>query len=328
MNKPLRLYDNTRIAAFRKCPRYFYFRHVRHWKSKKENRLPLIFGQCWHTAMEIIWPMLVAGEDKTKIMHTAIAGWTQKWIEEGMPPPKEIDYELQKELSPRTPGVAIEMLVEYIDSRWERIQKDGLELVSCEQAFIVPLDPDDDSLFYIGKMDKVVRQRGKFRAIEHKTTTAYKKGGGFRNQFLDSFSPNSQVDGYLYALHLTYPGKVGGVWVDAALVHKEDRAFTFIPVERQLPQLDMWLWEVRSWIDDIEANKVHLDTVVSSDDKYMAAYRKNTDSCWDFNSACEFLDLCKMWPNPHGKPLPNGYEENPWNPLDHLPPVKIPGEEK
>lgn len=310
----LRLYDNTRISAFKRCPRYYYFRHVLDWDTTSK-KVALVYGGAWHAAMEIVWPAMVAKKPKEEIAEMAFLAWVQYWTGEGLPYP--MSYEDQQTYSPRTPGNAQEMLYEYIDTRYPEVASGSIELISCEKAFVVPLDPEDDTLFYVGKIDKVIRQRGRHRAIEHKTTTAYRKDGKFSPTFLDSFSPNSQVDGYLYALHMTYPDEVSGVWVDAALVHKTETAFKFIPIERQLRHLDGWLWDTRTWIDQIEAHTAQLEHC-SASDPYMAAFPKNTNSCFDFNTSCAFIDLCKMWPNPIGKPVPGGYEVRRWDPLDHI----------
>lgn len=314
-----RLYDNTRISAYRRCPRFYFYRHVKHWEVDAK-RIPLIFGECWHRAMDMVWRELIEGLDLQTVVEDAYAEFVDAWVQQGMPHPREIDYELEKELSPRTPGRAQEMLIAYAAKRQQSLQSGDFELLACEKPFAVPLDPEVDNLFYIGKMDKVVKRRGKHGVIEHKTTTAYKKTDSenkIRTTFVDSFSPNSQVDGYLYAMHMMFPGDVFGVWVDASLVHKTEESFMFIPVERQLAQLDAWLWETRSVIDQIEANKDAL-AGISASDKYMSAFPKNTNSCFDFNSACPYLELCKAWPNPAGKPLPPGFIEEEWDPLKHI----------
>lgn len=312
----LRLYDNTRLSDFKRCPRYFYYRHEQGW-LKDTTELSLIFGSSWHRAMDQIWPLILEGEDKEEIIAAGNIAFLNEWISNGLP--AELDYEAEKEWSPRTPGIAFEMIVGYTTQRYRQIRED-FELLHIEKPFAVPLDPNDPTLFYIGKMDKVVRRRGRPGTIEHKTTTAYSKSSKFRSTFVDSFSPNSQVDGYAYALHMLFPGeKVGGVWVDAALVHKtENDAFMFIPVERQIQQLDGWLWETRSWIDQIEGNRIMAAEFVEPGDPYMAAFPKNTNSCFDFNRSCQYLDLCKAWPNPIGKPLPPGYTAKKWDPLEHL----------
>jgi hypothetical protein len=238
----MRLYDNTRIKDFRRCPRYYYFRHYRHWKHNGDKAWPLAFGAAWGEAQNVIWPGLCAG-NTDGLIQAAYDAFCAEWQKFDMPFPMSMQDE--EEMSPRTPGTALEMIVNYVEDRKQQARE--MELIAVERPFVVPLDPQDDTLFYVGRMDKVVRRRGKVLAIEHKTTTAYKKsnsGVPFRGAFLESFSPESQVDGYLFALHMDFPGKVGGVWVDAALVHKTvNDGFTFIPVERQLQHLDAWLWE-------------------------------------------------------------------------------------
>lgn len=311
----MRLYDNTRLSDYKRCPKFYYYRHVRHWAPERKS-MPLIFGGAWHAAMDVVWPGLIAKMPEQALVEEGWRAFLRYWTAEGMPP--ELSLEQEQEYSPRTPGNAYEKLVGYVAAR-KRIAGD-YEILHIERPFAVPLDPDDDSLFYVGKIDKIVQltHTDRVRGIEHKTTTAYSKASKFRSSFTDSFSPNSQVDGYLYALHLMYPGKVAGVWVDAALVHKTDEGFMFIPVERQIDHLDSWLFDVHRWIAAIEADKVALGAVQPTD-KYMAAFPKNTNSCWDFSVSCPYLDLCKAWPNPVGKPTPPEYVDTVWDPLKEIP---------
>lgn len=269
--------------------------------------------------MEIVWELiLTTKQSQEEVYRAGRAAFEEEWLARGQE--LKLDMETEKLQSPRTAMVAAEMLIGYVAARY-RLKAD-YELVSIERPFIVPLDPNDPTLFYIGKIDKIVRQKaGKKRilGIEHKTTTAYRASERlkFKNTFLEGFSPNSQVDGYLYNLHMAFPGEVQGVWVDGALLHKKEEDFTFIPIERQLQHLDAWLWEVRYYIDAIEANIKALE-LVKPDDKYMAAFPKNTNSCHDFNASCQFLELCKAWANPVGKPTPKGYTLEHWDPLDHI----------
>jgi hypothetical protein len=313
----MRLYDNTRLTAYKRCPRYYFFRHVLHWETTG-LKAALVFGSSWHAAMDVIWSG-IRTKDRQELAREAYTAFLNTWLEAGMLHPDEMDYEMQKELSPRTPGHAMEMIVAYIETRAKTA--DDFELIHTERPFCVPIDPADPTLFYVGKIDKIVKRRGKIMGIEHKTTTAYKKDGPFRANFLDSFSPNSQVDGYLYTLHIMFPGEVGGVWVDASLVHKQEEGFQFIPIERQLGHLDTWLWEVRWWINSIEEQMKQL-AVNSPDDPYMRAFPKNTNSCFDFNTACAYHLPCKSWPNPLKQASetepPGGYVHSIWNPLDHI----------
>lgn len=305
----LRLYDNTRLSDYKRCPRLFFYRHIMHWKPQS-SRVPLIFGGAWHSVMEVIWEGL-KNTPRDELVKAAYSAFLGTWCEEGLPYP--LDFSTTEELAPRTPGQALEMIVGYIDYRAP--QANDFDVLSIEKPFIVPLDPKDPTLYYVGKIDKIVRYRGKILGIEHKTTTAYKKNGPFKSAFLDSFSPNSQVDGYLYALHMMFPGEVGGVWVDAALVHKSEEGFTFIPIEKTLRHLDSWIWETRDWIRQVEVQKAEL-ALTTETDPYMSAFPKNTNSCWDFNSSCAYMYLCKSWTNPLGKPVPSGFEVEQWDPLN------------
>src|SRR5262245_37123792 len=192
-NNKLRLYDNTRLSAYKTCPRMYYFRHVRHWKPDTAE-WALLFGASWHAAMDYIWSAYL-GEHPHKgsteeIARGAFSAWKDKWMAEGGPDPDEMDYTLIEELSPRTPGNAWEMIVAYVHDRKEQLR--SFKLVEVEKAFAVPLDTQEP-LFYIGKIDKLVIRDGKYLGLEHKTSTAYKKGGPFRSGFIDSFSPNAQV---------------------------------------------------------------------------------------------------------------------------------------
>lgn len=315
-DKTLRLYDNTRLSdGPRGCMRYFFFRHEMHW-NPAGKAYPLVFGGAWHEAMQTVWQGFSEGWDQQKLLKEGMKTFLKDWEAAGLDP-NPSQATIEEEYKQRHPGTAFEMLAGYIDRRYPWFKKEKVEILSIEKPFAVPLDPEEPDLFYIGKIDKIIRMRGRVLGIEHKTTTAYAKNGKFRAAFLESFSPNSQVDGYLFALHLMHPKKVGGVWVDAALVHKMEEGFKFIPQERQLAFLDSWLWETRTYIDTIERNREALKSCKPTD-KYLAAFPKNTECCYDFQSACPYLDICRAWPNPLGKPTPPGYKVERWDPLEHL----------
>lgn len=320
-----RLYDNTRIQDFRRCPRYYFFRHIRGWKRSGELATALAFGSAWHESMDVVWKMVSSdgSADSQQVVDAAYAAWVNKWVESGMPEPDELDSELATQLMPRVPPVALDMLYAYVSRRWSAIKQ--VKIIDVERPFAVPLTPDDPTLFYIGRMDKIVDPgNGAVRVIEHKTTTMSKGYGRgsepkIRPIYLDSYSPNSQVDGYLFALNLLYESyQRFEVWVDAALVHKSGEDFQFIPLEKQVAHLDSWLNDTHYWIANIEGEtRKVLDH--SPKDRVLAAFPKNTSSCLDYNRTCPYLDLCKARPNPLSwTEAPNGYVTDFWNPLDHI----------
>jgi hypothetical protein len=320
-----RYYDNTRIQEFRACPRKFYFRHIRDW-SHGGFSPPLLFGSSWHAAMDTLWPVFAEGDNSQNMTTEDLAqvgflGFMQEWEDGNGPDVSEMAIDEVKFLEPRTPMIALEMLYAYIDERRSLFQRDSFELLAVEQPFAVPLDPDDETLFYVGRLDKVISLGGDIIVVEHKTSSLYKKNGPFRSTFTDSFSPNSQIDGYLHAAHMLYGEKAKAIWIDGALVHKTIHdGFAIIPIERQLSQLDAWLWECRSWIDNIEGNWAALDAKDNVHDaKYMAAFPKNTSACQDFARNCPYIDLCKMWSNPSTRmDTPPGFDKEHWSPFDRL----------
>lgn len=185
---------------------------------------------------------------------------------------------------------------------------------------MVPLDPEE-TLFYVGRMDKIFKKSGLIHIGEHKTSSLYSKASGFRSTFIDSFSPNSQVDGYLHALHMLYGEKASSVWVDAALCHRDVHdIFKFIPVDRQTSQLSAWLYDTRWWIETIEESWARLDEIRDSGktEDFMTAFPKNTEACMDYGRSCPYLHLCKMVPNPIDIGTPEGYKKEIWSPFDRL----------
>jgi len=297
-----------------------------HWVSTGERRLPLIFGGAWHAAMDRLWETTSLNQPRSVVMDAAFGAFITYWIKEGMTPPHEIDLGLSDELMPRTPAVALEMLEDYYEKRQRSIQE--WEIIEIERPFAVPLDPEDETLFYIGRIDKIVRPtHTSVRGIEHKTTTAMRLDSTRKKQrispmYLESFSPNSQIDGYLYALNLLYPEESAArkidVFADPVLVHKVGQDAQFVPVDRQVPHLDNWLGETHSWVDQIEAQRTALQAV-SEADRYMNAFPKNTNSCFNFNSACPYLGLCKARANPlTWTEAPAGYKVERWDPLEHI----------
>jgi hypothetical protein len=336
----LELYDNTRISAFKSCPRLHFFRHVLDLETE-QTRAALVFGGAWHKAMDTLWPDMVAlgrtpnwksnwQDAREEIVVNAFAAFQDEWTARGLPGLDEMESDQYLILRPRTPTTALEMLYTYADERRTFLTSPDLELLGVEVPFAVPLDPQRDSLFYVGRFDKKISLRGKVHGIEHKTTTGYKKNGPFKTTFVESFSPNSQIDGYLFAGHSEHGSRFKSIMVDAALVHNTETGFRWINVERQTSQLDAWLWETSYWINQIQANRAALREEEKSNDRppYLAAFPKNTGACIAYESTCTYLDLCKMWSNPLGHDTPLGFQVNKWEPFEELDLHKVFGRRK
>lgn len=324
------LFDNSRLSDFRKCPRYYLLRHVFDL-SPEMKATALTFGSCWHEAMDVIWKHNKRLYESTTIRDVCIdeayAAFIKKWLEDGMTHPDELTMDEIDELLPRTPMVAMDMLYEYVAAREHIFTDPSFKLIAIERPFAVPLDPNNPYLWYVGRLDKIFMFRNQLVIGEHKTTTSYKKDGPFRSDFIDSFSPNTQVDGYLYAGDLMtktpssdlYRMTLSGVWIDAALVHKTVHdGFKFIPQERDAAMLDAWLYETHYWIDQVMGNRNVLNERMALGTPYLAAFPKNTQSCTQYG-ACSGLDICRTISNPSEladrENTPLGYKREHWSPF-------------
>lgn len=251
-----------------------------------------------------------------KAMKAFIAYWEENAIDS--PPDQQTDPETGRR-EVRNTDTAMEMLYNYIEERRPLLSQRDFKLIAIEKPFAVPLDETRPELVYIGRFDKVFKYQGRYYIAEHKTTTSYKKDGPFRTDFMESFSPNSQIDGYLYAGHLTYGKDLKAVWVDAALVHSlVHDGFRFIPIDRHLAQLAGWVWETRQWVAQIEANDLAAQNA-PGDSPYFPAFAKNTEKCTSLFGLCPYLDLCKMWANPdQQEDTPPGFKDYKWEPFNEL----------
>jgi len=306
----MKYFDNTRVSAYRSCARYFYYRHVRNWRPQQIS-VELANGAAWHAGMDEIWKNFKRLADEELVM-LAIHAWRKKMLEEGIP----IDDPTYAFDQKQTEGVAKEMFRNYITKR--KAVLSDLELLAVEQPFAVPLGPSAD-VFYVGRWDKVVRDRHKrIHAIEHKTTSAYKKDGYFRTDWLTSFSPNSQIDGYLYAGYLVFGEDFKSVWVDGALVHKTVHdGFTFIPISKTTTMLDLWLWETTRWIKMIK-EELEMYALEDPESPIMRVFPRNTDKCSMYRG-CVYKDICRFYPNPMQiEDPPEGFVEDRWEPFSEL----------
>lgn len=298
----MKFFDNTRISDFRTCPRYFYYRHVRYWTTPVVSSA-LAFGSGWHAAMDSIWQGGTTEE--------AAEAWSNLMIENG------IDiYSPEYGLSDfRTEGTLREMLNNYVETRRDFLG--SIQVLQVEHPFAVPIE-EAVKVFYVGRLDKVFKRKARTYIIDHKTTSLYAKAGGFRPLWLNSFSPNSQIDGYSYAGHLLYPDDFKAVWIDGALVYKTVHdAFIFLPLERSSSMLELWLEETTYWIAQIMENLKHLEEVQQEvPATVLDCFPRNApNSCSQYGRECLYKEICSSIPNPETIETPSDFTERKWEPF-------------
>jgi len=241
--------DNSRLSEFKLCPRKYWFHYKQHLVPAGK-RIPLDYGTAWHNAMDWLYiNYFENGKQGVELGKIAFEGFLESWTELGYP--AEIPLGDETNYKARTPGTAREMLMNYVLTRSNWLST--LKLVSVELPFAVPLNPDNPLRFYVGRLDKVVKEKGYYWVIEHKTTSLYSIKLGMQQGFTEMFDPNSQVDGYSFALKMLFGAKSMGVVIDGALVHKEHHdVFKFIPVNKGAGYSNQWLRDPNYWWDQVE----------------------------------------------------------------------------
>lgn len=317
-------YDNTRLEAYRRCPRKYYFRHIRDWNPELMAK-PLGFGLAWHNSMDFVWEFAKTLDRQYLLVGAKDVFWGT-WKEHNMP----TDDAILMSIYPRTPGRAGEMLEYYIEKYYDWLNE--IELLEIESAFIVPIGEDQfENVMYMGRLDKVYRDprlNNKIVILDHKTTSM------MANSWFESFSPNSQVDGYSYAGNMMYGDEFWGIMIDGASVMKNhsksgpgvDRdlppgiAFPKVPMQRAFNNLGAWHWEAKRTIMDIENEMATLRDFDIADmhDDFFSCFPKNTTNCFCYGR-CIYADVCKMIPNPHKDhpEPPHGFVVDKWDPRNH-----------
>lgn len=303
-------FDNTKVSAYKSCPRKYLIRHVLHWTiDLGTNKAPaLVFGGAWHAGMDAIWGAQgTSGDVKVKL---AVENFREHWVENGYP--AEPSFEEAEVLGARTPGVAHEMFHNYVQAREKMLEE--CNVLSIEQPVAMPF-PDLMDTWYIGKLDKVFEWNG-VHVGEHKTTSAYAIKGMFQPDWVDSWGSSSQVKGYQLLGTMYYPN-LRDVWVDGALVHKKVHdAFKFVPVSHSTPLLAEWITDTKRWIMDIQSDLKEYEKV---GDLSTGAFKRNEDSCFEKYGRCPFLNICSTCADPTKlKEVPYGYKVEKWEPFDEL----------
>lgn len=296
-------YDNSTLNEFRVCFRRGYFSKIRNFEPKG-IRKGLLFGTCWHTAMDFVWSKAKELSPE-KLLLGAIATFDLAFDKTELAQIDDFD------LFPRTKGRAAEMLSEYIDRFYHELTT--LEVLAIEEPFIVPLSTEDEKLMYIGKLDKIIKHPDGVRIWDHKSAAS------FSSSWIESFSPNSQFDGYSHAGHMTYGDSFQGCMIDGALVQKSKIDFKRIPLSRIPAQLDAWLYETLYLINEIQFHEDLLKEFRASSkkDSCLRCFPKNTSRCTEYYGTCPYLELCKFQDNPDLYPIQElVYQEHKWQPFE------------
>ena len=301
----LNFVDNSTLSTVKRCALHAHYRYEMHW-TPEDRPIYFDFGSAWHSSENALWIAVCHQHvDQANALSIAYDAFLVKWAELGRDP--NPSQTILEEWTPRTPGIAKEMLKNYIAQRYDWLRY-KVELLAVEQPFVVPLDPNDHTIFYTGRLDKVIREGGFVKVPEHKTTTDYRVAGDhFSQQFIDSFDPNSQVEGYNHAAKVIYGEEAQGVFIDAALVHKKEHAsFRMIPAYASKDRLEQWRQETLFWAQQwLQFKRVGF-------------FPRNTNGCVDqYHKRCAYSNTCRQYGQAiYDLDPPRGMKVEKWEPYD------------
>jgi len=266
--------DNSAVKDFRKCPRFYFYRHVM-GRSPKDEPPYFRFGSAYHRFREIL--------EKKSSVAEGIASAVKLFRARGGDPVVGSQYEFLTELRLiKSCSVAF--------ARWEKEKKIGaIEVISTEQIFNVELR---DGSRRGGRADQLTRWVGKLWGRDFKTTT---KMGKYYER---SIYPNDQFGGYTFA-----ESKLAGEPVQGQIVEVLYNTKTQGPEISQFlstwteSQLEDWENEQLYWHHQIEISRAN------------DFWPKNDNACFN----CKFHSVCKAsTENMAMGRLENDYVYKPW----------------
>jgi len=301
-------FDNSTLDIARTCLRKYYFQKIRGW-NVDGPAAPLIFGSSWHSAMDFLWPACSKGEKKSFVIDGAFSSFLETWNASEYGNYSDLDL---LDLYPRTPTRALEMLEAYYKEYGESFKK--YKILSIERPFIIPLTDDSSKLMYIGKLDKEIEDE----RTEEVTICDHKTSSFLETQWINTFSPSDQFDGYHHAGKMHWGRKFTSIMVDGAQVHKTKISFKRLPLMRQTSQIESWLWETLETISEIQYNEELLLNYRNSGKhlEFLPAFKGNHKVCaYQYGKPCPFRDLCIYQNNPEDHDISDGFKNDIWNPF-------------
>ena len=296
------IHDASKITAFMKCPRKYFYKYVLGWSIDIPNK-HLIFGEAWHRAMEHV---LKNGLSAASIndAHEKFTEYYRRFFDAG-------DDILN---APKSVEGALLALVEYSS----KYREDKFELIHTEVAGSVPIAEGYKPLHF--RIDSILRNTaGQYLSMDHKTSSAMT--GTWGDQWLLSM----QMCLYSHVLFCQYnPEDVYGMIVNGVFLRKTKpknsetvNGFQRVPVRKTVDQMQAWLWTVIHWLDHIQWNYEELAISKDSDDVLMA-FPMNSNACVDFGRVCQYHPFCTAWSNPlqRAQQPPPGLDHVWWNPAD------------
>lgn len=253
-------FDNSMLSDFKRCHRFFFYRHILHKISKKQNfdaDFKAQFGVAWHLAMDIWYTI----EDAEASDNAFINHW--------------IDFEGLDQQEIRTMVNGLSYLERYrdyypiIESKYKIIKE------LTEVGFSIAID----DYIYCGRIDKIAEQYGELIIIDHKTSG--------RKGYL-CLDPNDALTGYIFGMSEIMGKQLRRAKLDQVYIYKGKKLDNEIFIQEDTVRAD---WQLDEWRNEV----IRWMTFVNVCEK-QNKWNKNVNNCHAFGRPCEYKALCKAKP--------------------------------
>lgn len=291
--------DSSKLKDYMACPRMYFYSHLLGWRPE-EKSFHLIFGECWHRAMEFLLlngysPEAVREAHKNHFM------------------PLFLEHFLGDEVvGSKSADNALVALAFYAGKYREDFR--DFEVLHTEVDARVPIS---ETRFLSLRMDDILRDmEGQYFSLEHKTGTTPHK------LWNEQWTIDIQIGTYTHALYCFYPiEQIKGVTINAVFFTKKKSdpiELYRIPIYKSLSHLETWLRMVNSWYSRLKRDMFELAWKESDSLNAMRSFPMNPGRCTDWGRVCHFHDFCCTWSNPlqHCDKPPLGFTRDFWNPED------------
>ena len=297
--------DSSKLDTWLDCQRKYFFEHLLGWRLDKPVH-DLHFGNAWHKARE--W-QLIHGYDDIAGAYNAFIKFYRE----------EFDPDTDDLYRPKDPTNVLNAITKFAEERKTDLVEN--ELLYTEISGSVPVD-EKRVLYY--RMDSILRNI----LTERVFSWDHKSAKRFSRPWAEKFHLSVQNGTYTHCMYCIFPiEEVEGVEFCGTCFEYTTRNsklrpagyhinFLRVPAFKTPDQMNVWLWNVNSYLDEIERQLDWLSHCKESD-SVMMAFPMNTNSCTKY-WGCMFHDYCISWPNPLKRCFepPLGFKEEFWDPRE------------
>ncbi len=314
------IHDSSKIDCYISCPRLYFYNYILGWRPDSPAH-DLHFGTSWHCARE--YQLLNGYED--------VQGAFNAFLNEYR---KEFHESTDEMYVPKTPTAVLRALMKFAEERSsDLLENEVVELDGKKMTEISGTVPVDTNRVLYYRMDSIMRRKsdGKIFSWDHKTTHArYLKNSRWSERYYLSIQNGT----YTHCLYCMFPipDILGVEFCETGFEYltrgSKARPAGYHVTLRRVPafktpdQMNVWLYLVNSYLDDIERD---MDKLFhhSEGDAVLTAFKMNPNSCTNYRG-CPFHDFCLAWSNPlqHCYEPPLGFHQEFWNPAERESSVK------